>query len=230
MITTKNNAETKDLWFSANGEDGWDSADGNEWGADAWGSADGNAGGTAKVRAAQPYIIQMVNACTTAIADVDIGDSFANRAATNFGQNTNITTTSTVSGITYREFLAASESSPFKIGRTMIISTTAGQLDQTIAVTHRNPAGKREDFIISPTLDPNQNQTDRVVDETEYLFDGMTRLRFNQINASATVTVRLYLISKFSPVQIVAGRSSEQFYEKPRIIKVAQVSVDRRLS
>lgn len=217
----QNNAEANE-WLSA---DGWDSAEGwNE--ADAWDSADaGNAPAQQQIRMSQPYILQLVNACTSAIADVDIGDSFANRAATNFGQNTNITTTSTVSGVTYREYLAASESSPFKVGRTMIISTSAGQLDQTWAVTHRNTAGKRQDFIISPTLDPNQNQTDRVIDDTEYLMDGMTRLRANQINASATVTIRQYLMSKFSPVQIVAGRPSEQYYAKPNLVKVAQVQL-----
>jgi len=109
----------------------------------------------------------------------------------------------------------------------MIISTSAGQLDQTVAVTHRDSAGNRSDHVITPTLDPYQTQTDRIIDEYEYLFDGFTRLRFNQINASATVTVRLYPIQKFAATQLVAGRNANVLYQAPHLIKVAPVAVPR---
>ena len=191
---------------------------------DEWLFADSDNDGSGSESVSVPYIIQIVNACTSAIADVDIGDSYANRAGTsagpwNFNQNSNITITSTVSGVTYIEFLAESESKPFKVGRTMIISATAGQFNQTAAVTHRDAAGNRMDHVIVPTIDPYQNQTDRILDEYEYLFDGFTRLRFRQINGSATVTTRLYKVSNFSATQIVAGRSGERQFKAPHIIK-----------
>ena len=220
---TRNTAQEQE-WFSADGwesADAWESAEG-----DSWSDADGSAS-PAPSRVSAPYIIQLVNACTTAIASVDIGDSYANRAATNFNQSTNITLTSTVTGVTYIEFLAQTESQPFKIGRTMVISTSAGQLDQTIAVTHRDATGNRADHIITPTIDPYQNQTDRIVDDYEYLFDGFTRLRFNQINASATVTVRMYPINKFVATQMVAGRPAQNVYAAPHIIKVAPTAIAR---
>ena len=226
MRNTNQNSANANDWYSADG-DGWNSAD--SWdsasGDDQWSSAEGSQGRTN--RTSVPYIIQLVNACTTAIANVDIGDSYLQRAATNFGQNTNITVTSTVTGATYLEFLAQSESQPFKVGRTMVISTTAGQLDQTIAITHRDAGGNRLDQVITPTLDPYQNQTDRIIDDREYLFDGYTRLRFNQINASATVTVRLYPVNKFVATQMIAGRGAEQNYAPPHLIKVAPVAVGR---
>ena len=223
MRNYKENAETKE-WFSADG--------GAEWGFNAntdWNSADAErmGEGVPQVQNPAPYILQIVNACTSAISNVDIGDSYANREASNFGQNSNITITSTVSGGTYKEFLAQSETQPFKVGSTMLICTTAGQLDQTIAITHRNAGGKRQDDIMSPTLTLDQKQTDRVIDYTEFVFDGMTRLRINQINGSATLTIRLYLISKFASIQIVQGRPGEVVYGKPRIIASEQLKLDR---
>src|SRR3990167_2189628 len=221
----KNERNSENPWFSA---DGWSSGDAWE-NADAWDSADAlNPGkGAAPQKVSAPYIIQVVNACTSAIASVDIGDSYTNRAASNFGQNSNITLTSTITGVTYIEFLSQSESQPFKVGRTMVISTSAGQLDQTVAVTHRDAVGNRNDHVVTPTVDPYQNQTDRIIDDYEYLFDGFTRLRFNQINASATVTIRMYPTSKFVATQLVAGRTGLPTYAAPHLIKVAPTAVPR---
>lgn len=226
MKTRSKKLAGKNPWFNA---DGWQSANGwdsySSWNnADAWRSADAG-GAPVQQHQSAPYIIQIVNACSSAISSVDIGDSYTNRAANNFGQNSNITITSTISGVTYQEFLAQSESQPFTVGRTMVISTSAGQLDQTVAITHRNASGDRNDHVITPTLDPYQQQTDRIIDEYEYLFDGMTRLRFNQINGSATVTVRLYIKNKFAATQIIAGRPAEQVYQAPNLIKAATVMV-----
>ena len=195
--------------------------------ADAWGEESGVVKGLVEQRSPAPFILQLVNSTpfpNTATSDVDIGDSFTNRMLTNFGQASNITTTSTVSGVTYREWLASSEEHPFIVGKTMIISTTAGQLEQPIAVTHRNAAGKRQDFIISSTLDPNQSQTDRVVDETEYIFDGMTRLRINEVAAGATVSIRIYPKIVYSATQIIAGRPADEIFKAPDLIRTAKVS------
>lgn len=216
----KSNNKSKPSWFSANGwadADGWASADG-------WQSADAERTPT-QAHSSAPYIIQIVNACTSAISNVDIGDSYTNRTTSNFGQSSNITITSTVTGVTYLEYLSQSESQPFKVGKTMIISTSAGQLDQTVAITHRNASGDRSDHVVTPTLDPYQQQTDRIIDDYEYLMDGMTRLRWNQINGSATVTCRQYLMAKFAASQIVYGRPAEQVYQKPNLIKIGMTAL-----
>lgn len=195
--------------------------------ADAWGKESGAVKGLVKQRSPAPFILQLVNSSPipgAATSNVEIGDSFTNRMLANFGQASNIATTSTVSGVTYREWLASCEDHPFMVGRTMIISTTAGQLEQPIAVTHRDVAGKRQDFIISSTLDPNQTQTDRVIDETEYIFDGMTRLSINEVAAGATVSIRIYPKIVYSATQIIAGRPDEEFFKEPDLVKVAKVS------
>ena len=211
----------KDKWYNS---DGWDSAN-----ADDWAFAEGDETHQPQ-RVSAPYIIRLVSSASAAgngTSNVDIGDSYTNRMASNFGQAEAITTTSTITGVTYIEFLAQSESQPFEIGRTMIISTSAGQLDQTVAVTHRDASGSRNDHVIVPTIDPYQNQTDRIIDDYSYLFDGFTRLRFNRINGGATVTVRMYPTGKFVATQLLAGRSGLPSYAAPHLIKVAPSPVPR---
>ena len=221
MKKTSNSHLPKEKWYNA---DGWTGADGWSGAAGSsvnWDHADGGNQNPGMHSSSMAYILQIVNACTSAIANVDIGDAATNRTTANFGQSTNITITSTIPGVTYLEYLAVSETSPFEVGLTMIISTSAGQLDQAIAVTHRNPGGKRQDFIIMPTLSPFQTQTDRITDDTVYLMDSMCRLRWNQINGSATVTCRQYIKGKFSPVQIVADRPALGTYVAPNINKLS---------
>lgn len=228
MKNRKNVPANHNEWFSADGwGTPWENADGWQ-SADAWASANGGDART-QAHSSAPYILQIVNACSSAISNVDIGDSYTNRTTSNFGQNSNITITSTVSGVSYLEYLGQSESQPFTVGATMVISTSAGQLDQTVAITHRNASGDRLDHVLTPTLDPYQQQTDRIVDYYEYLMDGFTRLRFNQINGSATVTVRQYLKGKFAASQIVAGRPALQTYANPNIIKAVPVVAPQRL-
>lgn len=208
-------------------EDEWYNSYWNANASDAdWASADGDE--EKKERVSAPYIIRVVSTNDGGgTANVDIGDSYTNRAASNFNQSAQITISSTITGVTYIEFLAQSESQPFYIGRTMVISTSAGQIEQTVAVTHRDANGDRVDHILAPTVDPYQNQTDRIIDDYTYLFDGATRLRINRVNALATVTFRLYPTGKFVATQLVAGRNALPKYMAPHIIKVAPTAVAR---
>src|SRR3990167_966056 len=103
MKNNKNQAQEQE-WFSA---DAWESANADAWeSANAWEGDSADGGGIRPNRTSRPYILQIVNACTTAIASVDIGDSYLLRAASNFGANSNITLTSTVTGTSFIEFLA----------------------------------------------------------------------------------------------------------------------------
>lgn len=188
---------------------------------DTWKHADAGSkelGGHKGVSA--PFIIQVVNSTGAdfpAISNVDIGDAVTNRTADNFGQNSNISITSTVSGVTYREFLALSESRPFVVGATMIISSTAGQLEQSVGVTHRNASGDSVTHTMTPTLTLNQRQTDRIADNYEFLFDGFTRLRINSVASQATVTIRIYPKDIYSATQSVAGRNDLSRFSMPNI-------------
>lgn len=224
MRKKETRAHQSNEWLNA---DGWDDADAWDSSADAWDSADA---APQVSKTSQPYIIQMVNACSSAISSVDIGDSYANRFADLFNQSSNITFSMNVSGLTYIEFLAQTESQPFRIGKTVIVSATAAQFNQTVTITHRDSTGKRLDEVITPFIDPYQNQTDRIISDFNYVFDGFTRLRFNQIAASATVTVWLFPQSKFVGTQAVAGRTPQVNYSDPGLVKVMPVAAPKLAS
>lgn len=106
-------------------------------------------------------------------------------------------------GITYIEFLAQSESKPFKVGRTELISYTAGQLEGAITITHRDASGRRKDFTVGITADPYQDQSTRVVDDTEYVWDGFTRVLFRTILGNATVLMRIYPVEEFNAMEFI---------------------------
>jgi hypothetical protein len=215
------------------------SADGNEWGADAWANGSGDEWSAdawanfnapqmqaqqiqaknAELSRSQPIIIVITNAATSAIANVQIYGSLNNRTATNFGQNAAITFTSGIPNVNYLQILGNSESKNFKVGRTMIISSTSGQIEQTVNVAHYTDTGDQLNHFIIPTIDPYQQQTDRIVDDFEYLLDGFTSLTFTSILASATVTVRLYLLRRFSATQIAAGGNPNLQWAPPNIVR-----------
>lgn len=133
----------------------------------------------------------MANSGNNIFAGTGGGGVFYNTLS-NFGQNSNITITSPVNGISYQEFLAERENAPIRVIKTEVISTSAGQLDRAVTITHRDSNGLRNDHTINPAVDPNQSLTDRLIDKKKYLFDGFTRIRLNQINGSATVTLRFF--------------------------------------
>ena len=167
-----------------------------------------------------PFIIQISNSFDASINNVDIGGAFTNRTVANFGESQYISLTSGISGVSYLEWLAQTEQVPFKVGATMIISSSAGQLDYPMQVVHKNANGDQESFALTPTPDPYQSQTDRVVDFTEYDFDGGTKLRFTTVNSGTNViTVRLYPKGSFNPTQIVADRDPLKNWASPGIIR-----------
>ena len=218
-------SEVKPQWLSA---DGWESAD--AWAsADSWSNAGGQ-GQAASSRTSAPYIIQIQNTCTSAIASVVIGDSYDNRTAANYGNSSAISITYVIGNVSYVAWLAQSETQPFRIGRTMIVcatNSTSGQLNQTVIVQHKDASGNLTNHVITPIIDPYQTQTDRIVDDYEYLMDGYTSLTVNSIAASTTITLYLFPISKFSALQTVAGRNGNQTFNAPHLIKVAPVAVPR---
>lgn len=174
----------------------------------------------ALLRTPAPFIIQVTNSDLppeNATSGVVIGDSYSNRTASNFGQASNISISSGILGVSYKEMLAQSESQPFTIIATMIISSSAGQLDMPIGIRHKNAGGDVVIHTITPTLTLNQRQSDRVADGYEFMFDGFSAFRFSQINAGATVTVRLYTKEIFNATRILEGRNPIERFGNPRI-------------
>jgi len=244
FIEKKSNKKAQELqgnpeWFSANG---WNSAD--SWAyADDWSHADSsfnqNNGNGRAAPKSQPYIFQIANSCSVAQNNISLGDAFnvltmglvggtgfAFTAAGNLVIN-GLVTISLVSTIsTYAQFLGRMVASPINMGGMLIISKvgTNNQVENTFAIDHYI-ANDKQVHEVHPTIDPNQQQADRVTEYYGYLFDGATKITWTQINASSTIEVRLYPINEFTPTQIVAGRPALQTFGNPQIEKVAKISL-----
>lgn len=228
-------SEARNRYLSANGKSNWAEAAGQFSGdgwedANAWAEAAGAAmppmmshpAAPAEVLdRSEPLIIQVVNNSTSAIPNVILFNSNNCRTlpAPYFQNNTNVAITSNIVGVSYVEMLANSEAKPYKVGETLIVSSSAGQVEQTVGVIHKTDTGKLIQYVITPVIDPYQFQTGRVVSNYEYIIDGYTQLQINQLNASATVTIYLYLKKRYSPTQQVAGGNSNMNYGNPGIMR-----------
>ena len=136
-----------------------------------------------------PHIIQITNNSSEPIEFVLIGHAYANRFENNFGQDPNISITSLVQGVSYLEFLAQSEKQPFEVEKTIIKSTSAGQLDQLVSVIHPVERGDLPKLKEHPIV---TKQKDQLIDEYKYLFDGHTKLWFKYILGNSKVKIYLY--------------------------------------
>src|ERR1035437_5562041 len=152
---------SKNEYFNANGGD-WANAD--------WANADwANADATAAAPTSEPLIIQVTNNATTAIANVVLFGSNANRNAVNYGNNSNISVISSIGNVSYLQMLANSESKPTKFGELWMVSTTAGQLQQTMGITHITDTGDSLTKTVTFTKNPFQTQTDTVISKYEFM-------------------------------------------------------------
>ena len=144
----------------------------------------------------------------------------------------NVVTTEPYGGGSYTEFLGATEKEPFKVGSTLLISTSAGQLETPTTITHRNAQGQSTNRPFVPTIDPFQILTDRVEDTTEYMFDGGTRLRVSTLNANASLEVRLYPADIFNPSNMVGieGNPANTTLKLPKRMYVVSLEQNSILS
>jgi hypothetical protein len=219
-------------WSDANGD--WTQAEGDWSDADAWTEAAGGApGGTmapqhmaAPEQQSPPIIIKIKNTTSSDINNVDLYDAYANYqagVAGNFNQAAGITITSEIPNVTYLQMLANSWGKPMKIGRTVVISSTSLQAEEAFVIRHNTDYGQLIEYTVTPFIDPYQNQSDRIVESYNYILDGFTRIRFNTIIASASVVIRLYPASRFSPTNLAAGQKSGNLgWRKPVLVRPAQ--------
>lgn len=186
----------------------------NEWlSADAWLNSEIR-------KKSKPFVLRIVNSPgLPAQSNVDLGNAHNNRQTSNNGQPSAITTTSLISGVTYNEFLAETESKPFKVGQILIVSTTSGQLNNIITIINRDANGKRRDEAYYAPLDPYQQLTDRVLIEKEFLWDGYTTCRFATVNEGATINIFIWKKEQFSALDILSGGTGKVDYDEQRIVR-----------
>lgn len=190
-------------------------------------SADG-AAAAAPVSAmrSQPYIISVANASNAAVTiDVFGAYIYLNNAGFSNGSLTvsNVTISSGLSNTTYYNLLNQSSISPFTVGSTLISSVagTASQVLQPLSLTTQDANGNQAVKILTPTIDPYQNQSGVIELKQPFRIDGFTKLTFT-VYASSTVQFQFYPADSINIARGLGGNPVSKQYANPQIIRPAQ--------
>ena len=173
----------------------------------------------------QPYILSIANSTTAAVANVLVGGAYTNLQATNFGNNAAITISMGISSLTYGEFLYQSMNKPFVVGATYLSSANASQVLETLTIAQKDINGNESSKVIVPTIDPYQQQTDKVVIAFNWKFDGFTQVTIASILGSATLKMYLYPAENVSTGRALTGGSVVRGFSNPDIVKKDKVEI-----
>lgn len=173
----------------------------------------------------QPYIITVSNASNAAVS-VDVFGAYVylNNAGFSAGSLTvnNVTITSNLSNTTYYNLLNQSSVSPFTIGSTLISSVngTTSQVLQPITLTTQDANGNQAVKILTPVIDPYQNQSGVIELKQPFRIDGFTKLTFTMF-ASSSVQFQFYPSDNINIARGLEGNSVSKQYGSPKIIRPA---------
>jgi hypothetical protein len=206
-----------DMYF-AGGEDFFTYADGTPAPAAA-------AAAPAASMRSQPYIITVSNASNAAVS-VDIFGAYIylNNAGFSNGSLTvnNVTITSGLSNTTYYNLLNQSSVSPFSIGSTLIssINGVVSQVLQSITLSTQDANGNSAVKILTPVIDPYQQQSGVIELKQPFRIDGFTRLTL-QVFAASSVQFQFYPSDTINIARGLGGNPVSKQYGSPRIIRPA---------
>ena len=196
-------------------------------GGDNFFSAEGDAASVAapSMMRSQPYILTVSNASNAAVTiDVFGAYIYLNNAGFSNGSLTvsNVTITSNLSNVTYYNLLNQSSYSPFTIGNTLISSVngTASQVLNPITLTTQDANGNQAVKILTPVVDPYQNQSGIVDLKQPFRIDGFTKLTFS-IFASTSVQFQFYPSDTINVARGLGGNPVSKQYGSPKIIRPA---------
>jgi hypothetical protein len=173
----------------------------------------------------QPYILTVSNASNAAVT-IDIFGAYIYLNNAGFSNGTltvsNVTITSNLSNVTYFNLLNQSSFSPFTIGSTLISSVngTAAQVLQPITLTTQDANGNQAVKILTPVVDPYQNQSGIVDLKQSFRIDGFTKLTF-QIFATSSVQFQFYPSDTINVARGLGGNPVSKQYGSPKIIRPA---------
>jgi hypothetical protein len=173
----------------------------------------------------QPYIITVSNASNAAVS-VDVFGAYVylNNAGFSAGSLTvnNVTITSNLSNTTYYNLLNQSSVSPFTIGSTLISSVngTTSQVLQPITLTTQDANGNQAVKILTPVIDPYQNQSGVIELKQPFRIDGFTKLTFTMF-ASSSVQFQFYPSDNINIARGLNGDPVSKQYGSPKIIRPA---------
>jgi hypothetical protein len=183
--------------------DDYDSLEGES----AFDYADGGAYGSPNV--SDPYVIQYVNGTPGTLTAVLFGyNNWFNDSTGQFGNPVGITVTN-LQGSSYLALLGQSNNKFFKIGKWRFQSTTAGQLSQTMTLSHFDANGKQFSTPLNLSIlrDAYQFQSD-ILDVTKVIvIDANTQITFPLL-AGATLVISMFPVAVLSGKAVLNGGQS----------------------
>jgi hypothetical protein len=186
--------------------------------------ADGGEAAPAPKRS-QPYILTVSNASNAAVT-IDLFGAYIYLNNSGFSSGTltisNVTITSGLSNTTYYNLLNQSSISPFTVGSTLISSVngTSSQVLQPLTLTTQDANGNQAVKILTPTIDPYQNQSGVIELKQAFRIDGFTKLTFS-VFASTSVQFQFYPADNINIARGLAGAPVSKQYGNPQIIRPA---------
>ncbi len=173
----------------------------------------------------QPYILNIANGAAPVLANVVVGGAYTNLQATNFGNVAAVAITMGIASLTYGEFLYQTMNKPFVVGATYLSSATTSQVLETLTIAQKDINGNESSKVIVPTIDPYQQQTDKVVIAFNWKFDGFTSVTISQLLANATLKMYLYPAENVSTGRALTGGSVVRGFSNPDIVKKDKVEI-----
>ena len=189
--------------------------------------ADGDMAAAPSLMRSQPYIITVSNASASAVS-VDIFGAYIylNGGTGSFSSGSltvsSVTISSGLSNTTYYNLLNQSSVSPFTIGSTLISSVngTTSQVLQPITLSTQDANGNVATKILTPVIDPYQQQSGVIELKQAFRIDGFTKLTV-QMFATSSVQFQFYPADTINIARGLSGAPVSKQYGNPKIIRPA---------
>jgi hypothetical protein len=177
------------------------------------------------VMRSQPYIINVANATgSTVNTDIFGAYIYLNNAGFSAGSLTvaGVTISSGLSNTTYYNLLNQSSVSPFTIGATLISSVagTTAQVLNPITLTTQDANGNQAVKVLTPVIDPYQQQSGIIELKQAFRIDGFTKLTV-AVFANTTVQFQYYPADNINIARGLGGNAVSKQYGSPKIIRPA---------
>lgn len=182
-----------------------------------------NADGGGNAPQAQPYIITLTNASAQVVNNFDVLGAFQYLQSSGFSNGSltinGVTISSGIPNVSYQELLYQSMNQPFRVGLTYIqsLSGSAAQITTPFLLDTRDANGSRAQRLMTPTIAPTDFQQNIVALRQEFSIDGFTKLTFNSILPSVSVSIQLYAASTVNVGVTLQGGNPVQQYSNPNV-------------
>lgn len=175
-------------------------------------------GGAQTVNVSNPYVIQYVNGTPGTLTAVLFGyNNFFNDPTGQFGNPVGITVTN-LQGSSYAALIGQTSNKAFQIGKWRFQSASAGQLSQTLTVSHFDANGNQYSTPLNLSImrDAYQFQSD-ILDITKTItVDGNTQITFPLLPLT-TLVISMFPVSVFSNKAVLNGGSALNKAVAPRL-------------